>query len=67
MTEPHVPIPKNVPAAVSLEWSPSCSSLVVWCSRCKSGAVLYSTLLVRDPDTLARSVDEHRTCKRKKP
>jgi hypothetical protein len=57
-----IPIP-DLPAHVTLEWTPTRSALIVECSACRGATALYSPLLFRSPDFLADAVEEHRPCR----
>ena len=56
-----VPIPA-MPPWLSLSWTPTRAALVVDCSRCKVGEVLYTVLLTRQPESLADAVAKHEGC-----
>ena len=56
-----IPIPP-MPPWLSLSWTPTCAALVVECSRCKVGEVLYTVLLRRQPETLTEAVSKHEGC-----
>jgi hypothetical protein len=57
-----VPIPV-MPAWLSLSWTPTGAALVVECSRCKVGEVLYTVLLRRQPESLTDAVQKHEGCR----
>ena len=56
-----VPIPE-LPSWVAITWTPTFSAAVVECGRCRAADAIYTTVLRRDPDALARAVDGHEGC-----
>jgi len=62
VTALSVPCPLPLPPGVTLSWTATGAAVVVWCSTCRLGVAIYSTVFRLDPDALSRAVEEHRTC-----
>jgi len=62
MTDFAVPIPV-MPPWLSLSWTPTRAALVVECALCRNADVLYTALLLKDPDALTVAVAKHEACR----
>ena len=50
---------------VTVTWLESGSGMVVWCDRCRTGEMLYTTVLRRSPGEAERAVVRHEGCREK--
>ena len=59
----NVPIPVPLPPGVSVSWSSTGALCTVWCSHCRSGNAIYTTVFKNNPDALVEAVEGHRECR----